>query len=180
MIVRPLLLELSLVQTPLRRSLVHHMLDSYHRALHDVVLAQLQEDKRHADGLAGMLQLLQDVPIVRVALKHRAAQALAQHIEAGQIEADDSDLMGAFMRRATEEARVQQERYEFEMRTRTGAANGAQQGSGSVWSACSHSSSTRSEADAGAAGSDDVAVNLLPQQFTTCAASDDAAEDAPG
>ena len=80
MIVRPLLLELSLVQKPFTHSVRNHMLDCYHKALHDVIVAQLNEDKRHQQGLEGMLQLLQDVPIVRLALQERAAQHFAEKL----------------------------------------------------------------------------------------------------
>ena len=72
MIVRPLPLELSLFQNPFRRSLGHHMLGSYHAALHQILEAQLSQGQRHRGGLAGLLQLMEEQPIVRAALSGRA------------------------------------------------------------------------------------------------------------
>ena len=72
MIVRPLPLELSLFQNPFRRSLGHHMLGSYHAALHQILEAQLGQGQRHRGGLAGLLQLMEEQPIVRAALSGRA------------------------------------------------------------------------------------------------------------
>lgn len=60
------------LQRPFRKSLKHHLLSSYYASLFAVVSSQLRARKRHDDGVQGLLELLRDVPIMRVALKEHA------------------------------------------------------------------------------------------------------------
>ena len=50
------------------------MLDSYLHALLAVVHSQLQADRQHDGGLEGLLQLLQEVPVVRRAVRAHAQE----------------------------------------------------------------------------------------------------------
>ena len=60
------------MQKPFGSSVAHHMNGPYHRALFAVVTAQLSTGQRHADGVAGLLALLQDMPLVRRAVAAHA------------------------------------------------------------------------------------------------------------
>jgi hypothetical protein len=61
-----------MLQLPWRKSIKHHLLSSYYASLFAVVSSQLRKRKRHDDGTQGLLELLRDVPIMRVALKEHA------------------------------------------------------------------------------------------------------------
>ena len=65
------------------KSIKHHMLSSYYAALFAVISSQLHASKRHDNGVQGLLDLLRDVPIVRVAVKEHADEneiALAERL----------------------------------------------------------------------------------------------------
>jgi hypothetical protein len=60
------------MQNPVTHSLVNHTNGSYHAALFSVLSAQLHTSQRHADGIEGLLSLLQDVPLIGAALQRHA------------------------------------------------------------------------------------------------------------
>eukprot|EP00892_Ulva_mutabilis_P004927 jgi/Ulvmu1/2806/UM142_0004.1 len=73
LIVRPAHFEVSMLQTRfLSRGAAHHATVGYQRALVAIILAQLQDSSRHADGLHGLLGLLKQLPQVRHALEAHA------------------------------------------------------------------------------------------------------------
>jgi hypothetical protein len=74
------------LQSPWGKSVGHHLLSSYYRSLFAVVSNQLDASVRHDDGLEGLLSLLQDVPMMRVAVKEHAEQqgiSLAERLGLG-------------------------------------------------------------------------------------------------
>lgn len=62
-----------IVQNPVSHSLINHTNSSYHNALFSVLSAQLHASQRHADGIEGLLALLQDIPIIGAALQRHAS-----------------------------------------------------------------------------------------------------------
>jgi hypothetical protein len=60
------------LQNPFTHSLENHTNASYHKALFSVLFAQLHSSQRHADGIEGLIALLQDVPLIGVALQRHA------------------------------------------------------------------------------------------------------------
>eukprot|EP00892_Ulva_mutabilis_P004928 jgi/Ulvmu1/2807/UM142_0005.1 len=74
LIVRPSHFEASMLQNWLPHSgaAADHGTVSYQNALVAIILAQLQDSSRHADGLHGLLGLLKQLPQVRLALESHA------------------------------------------------------------------------------------------------------------